>query len=321
MALRLKEILPEEYVRDVLPLTAPLWAGRREFDTYVAQTLELARGTYGRRYYRTIGLYDGTALVASFKRYERTLHHDGRRLRAIGFGAVFTPEELRGRGYASVMMAAELDRSRREGCELAYLFSDIRPQFYTTFGFRELPSRNMTLDADALSPQRIRPAQLQPEDWKGVRRCFESRERQRAAGFMRSAAVWGWIETRVRQCSEHLTGRACNLVVRQRRGVQAYVLGDRAPERDAYIVDEFGFADDAAALLVPGLLRAAAGDLRRITGWVPPAAMRALLPKGTTHKRKHSILMVAPLRAGGAALLDSLGSKAGGGFCWPTDHI
>jgi predicted N-acetyltransferase YhbS len=321
VALRLREISPNEYARLVLPLTAPLWAASRDFDTYVAQTLELARSTYGRRYYRTIGLYDGGALVASFKRYERTLHHEGRPLRAIGFGAVFTPEEFRGRGYASVMMATELDRSRGEGFELAYLFSDIRPQFYTTFGFRELPSRNLTLDADALSAQRIRPVHLQDDDWKGVRRCFDACEGRRAAGFMRNAAVWGWIEMQVRQRSEHVTRRAHNLVVRNRRGVQAYVLGSRAPERDAYIVDEFGFADDATAFLIPALLRAAAGDLRRVTGWVPPAEMRALLPRGRTHKRKRSILMMAPLRAGGAALLDRLDGKASGGFCWPSDHI
>ena len=66
--MRLLEIPAERYARDVLPLTAPLWAGRRTFDEYVAQTLELARSRYGRRHYRTIGLYDGKRLVASFKR-------------------------------------------------------------------------------------------------------------------------------------------------------------------------------------------------------------------------------------------------------------
>ena len=86
---------------------------------------------------------------------------------------VYILEEHRGRGYASVMLAAELDRARDAGCELAYLFSDIRPQFYATFGFVELPSRNLTLRADALPAQRVRPAQLAPADWNGVRRCFE----------------------------------------------------------------------------------------------------------------------------------------------------
>ncbi len=71
--MQLREISSARYARDILPQTATLWAGRRTFDEYVAQTLEIARGTYGRRCYRTIGLYDGRVCVASFKRYERTI--------------------------------------------------------------------------------------------------------------------------------------------------------------------------------------------------------------------------------------------------------
>src|ERR1700677_2082761 len=91
--MRLREIAPEVYARDVLPLTAPLWAGRRTFDVYVEQTLETARSGYGRRHYRTIGLFDGAVLVASFKRYERLIRDGERQLPAIGFGAVYTPTE------------------------------------------------------------------------------------------------------------------------------------------------------------------------------------------------------------------------------------
>jgi GNAT superfamily N-acetyltransferase len=318
---RLREIAPDVYARDILPLTAPLWAGRRSFDVYAAQTLETARSAYGRRHYRTVGLYDGSTLLASFKRYERSLHDGERRLRAIGFGAVFTPAEYRGRGYASVMLAAELDRARGAGYDLAYLFSDIRPQFYATFGFVELPSRNLTLHADTLPAQRVRPAQLAPGDWNGVRRCFESCERERSAGFVRTQSVWGWITMRIKHGSEHAAGHEFNLVVRRGRRVRAYVLGARVPERDTYAVDEYGYADDDSAALTPALLRAAAGDLRRITGWLPPARARDLLPKGTTRKRKRSILMIAPLRPEGRGLLDRILADRSGDFCWATEHI
>jgi GNAT superfamily N-acetyltransferase len=319
--MRLREIAPETYASEVLPLTFPLWAGRRSLDVYLAQTLETARSAYGRRHYRTMGLYEGTALVASFKRYERSLHAGGRKLRALGFGAVFTPAEYRGRGYASVMMATELDRARAEGYDIAYLFSDIRPQFYATFGFRTLASRDMTLRADALPPQRVQPAPLAAGDWTAVRRCFDSCEARRPAGFLRSQSVWGWIEMRVRHGSEHSTGHEFNLVLRRGRGVRAYVLGARAPERDAYVVDEFGYADEASAALIPALLRAAAGDLRRITGWVPPDGARALLPKVTGRKRSRSILMMAPLHPGGEQLVDRIAATRGNDFCWATDHI
>ena len=137
-------------------LTAPLWAGRRSFDTYVEQTLEIARGTYGRRHYRTIGLYDGHTLVASFKRYERALRDGARRLRAIGFGAVFTPNEYRGRGYASVMLAMALDRARdRRIRPRLSLFRHSARSFTRNWASVTLPSRWFSLRADALPATRL----------------------------------------------------------------------------------------------------------------------------------------------------------------------
>lgn len=318
--MRLREIPPDVYAREVLPLTAPLWAGRRSFGDYAAQTLEIARSRYGVRYYRTIGLYDGGTRVASCKRYERTLHNESRRLRAIGFGAVFTAPEYRGRGYASLMLAAALDQAREGGYELAYLFSDIRPQFYADLGFRALPSRQFSLRAAALPPTRLDLASLSQKDWDGVRRVFDLCERRRNVGFLRSAAIWGWIQMRLRHGSEHSTGNETNLVVRRRGRIVAYVLGVRDPKRDAYVVDEFGFADDSAAAVVPALLRAAAGDLRRIIGWLPPGGARELLPKLAVRKRIRAVPMAAPLSPEGRHLLGGL-STARGDFCWATEHV
>jgi predicted GNAT family acetyltransferase len=321
MTMRLRDIPPERYAREVLPMTAPLWAGRRSFEEYVAQTLELARSAYGRRRYRTIGLYDGRRLLASFKRYERDVRLETRTLRAMGIGAVFTPSELRGRGYASVLLASALDTARAEKYDLAYLFSDIRPQFYAELGFGELPSRALTLRADALPARRLDPSQLREGDWSGVRRTFELCENRRAAGFARGDSVWQWIRARVSHCSEHAVGRATNLVVRRGRKIVAYVFGVRAPERDAYVVDEYGFCDDAAAA-VPALLRAAAGDLRRVAGWLPPDVARQVVPRGSVRKRKRSIFMMAPFSADGTRLRDAIAANAAyGDFCWATDHI
>lgn len=290
-------------------------------DQYVAQTLEIARGAYGRRHYRTLGLYDGDALVASCKRYERRLCDGSSTLNAVGIGAVYTPPDMRGRGYASVMLAAELDRSRNEGVDAAYLFSDIRPEFYAVLGFSTVASRDFTLRADALPAQRLRPSPLRDADWDAVRRCFEATETRRDAGFVRDRSAWSWIRMRMRHGSEVATGHTYNLVARRGRSISAYVLGTRAPERDAYILDEFGFADDAGAAAVPSLLRAAAGDLRRITGWVPPSALRAIIPRAPARKRERSILMIAPLLPAGRHLLETIATRERGNFCWPTEHI
>jgi len=318
---KLRTISAEAYARDVLPATAALWAGRRSFDEYVSQTLELAASAYGRRHYKTVGLYDGRRLVSSFKRYERELRDESQRLSAVGFGAVFTPEGLRGRGYASFMLASALDAARYDGHDVAYLFSDIRPQFYAAVGFRAMPSRKLTLGADALPSQRLTVTSLGRGDWAAVRRCFERTELRRRTAFVRDQAVWRWIAMRVAHGSEHVAGHATNLAVWHGRSVRAYVLGARAPERDAYIFDEFGFCDDAAAAIVPALLRAAAGDLRRVVGWMPPRGARQMLPNGTTRKRKAATLMMAPLSGNGERLIETLSGNSASDFPWATDHI
>jgi predicted N-acetyltransferase YhbS len=311
----------QRYARDVLPLTAPLWAGVRDLQTYAAQTTELARSGYGRRHYRTIGCVEGGALVTSCKRYERTLHWEARRIRAIGIGALFTPPEFRGRGYASAMLAALLDDARKNGADLAYLFSDIRPQFYKDLGFRELPSRSFSMRADALAHRRVEVARLDERDWNGVRRCYEISECARPWGFVRTPLVWAWLRMRMRHGSEHPIGEETNLVVRRGNAVVAYVIGVRAPVHDAYVLDELGFAGAGAAELVPSLLRSAAGDLHRITGWLPPEFARGALGRASVRKRRTALFMAAPLSRRGAEWLDVAASPKSGDGVWSTDHI
>lgn len=319
--LRVRHIGLDAYVRQVLPQTAALWADGRDFETYVAQTIEIARSPYGRLHYRTAGLYDGGTMVASFKRYERIVHAGTRRLRGLGIGAVFTPPERRGRGYASAMLAGELDRARAGGCDLAYLFSDIHPQFYSALGFTAFPAREIRLRADGLPATRLNPARLEDRDWPGVRRCYDLGERRRPAGFTRSPLVWDWIRTRMRQAAETGGGQKTDLVLRRGRSIAAYVLGTRDPQRDAYVLDEFGFADDAAAETIPALLRAAAGDLRRIVGWLPPGGARELLPKGAVRKRRQAIFMAAPLSPAGGLLLRAFAESAKADPCWHAEHV
>lgn len=320
--MRLRDVDAGTYAREVLPHTARLWAGRRDFDTYVAQVLEIARSPYGRRYYRTVGLYDDATLVASFKRYQRSMHLETQRLQAVGIGAVFTPAQYRGRGYATAMLAAELDRARAQGCDVAYLFSDIAPAFYASLGFRELPSREISLRADALPATRLVPARLEERDWSGVRRCFEIEERRRAGGFARTALVWDWIRLLMLRGAGRACGQETNLVLRGRgRNVEAYVLGERDPVRDAFVVEEFGFSGEAGARAVTALLRAAAGDLRRVTGWLPPGGGRDLLPRGVVRKRRRAIFMAAPLSPAGSLMVRTLAASADSDPCWHADHV
>lgn len=318
--MKLATLDAKTYARDVLPLTATLWAGRRNFESYVSQTYEIAQSGYGRRHYATIGLFEGKQLLASFKRYERAIHVGAARLHAFGIGAVHTPGEFRGRGYASAMLAMALDKAREDGYDLAYLFSDIRPRFYQDIGFLPLPSRSISLRADGLPKSRVEVSLLEDNDWTGMRRCFDLANRNCSWGFVRTPLVWEWIRMRMRHHSEHPVGAHTNLVVRRGRAVAAYVLGARAPDHDAYILDEFGFADAQAASLIAPLLRSAAGDLQRITGWLPPEFAREWLPKASVRKRSTAIFMGTGLSQAGKKWL-TLASQSKSDDVWAPDHI
>lgn len=322
MNLRLAEIAAAQYSRQVLPLTEPLWANGRSFEAYVAQTEEIAHSAYGRRAYRTLALTDGSAQVlASFKRYEREARFGKQLLRAVGIGAVFTPEEQRGKGYASAMLGLALDEARAAGCDFAYLFSDIHPQFYKELGFAELPSRSISLRADALSGDRVDAEALSERDWAGVRHCFDAMEAQRPFALLRTPMVWNWIRMRLRHGSEHPKGQPVHLIVRRAKSVAAYVIGQREPKHDAFVVDEVAYANESHAQLVPALLRSGAGDLRRVVGWLPPAPVRALLPRGSVRRRTDAVWMIAPLSAGGTAFLEAAKTSANADGVWTLDHI
>jgi GNAT superfamily N-acetyltransferase len=322
MTLSLRPMPAAEYAQLVLPRTYELWSHGRSMDAYVAQTLALANTRYGRKNYRTFALTNGeTPLLSTFKRYEREARTGATPLRCIGIGAVFTPEEHRGHGYASAMLGMALDEARRSGFDFAYLFSDIHPQFYKDLGFTELPSRSISLRADSLSDLRVEVEPIGDRDWTAVRACYDYTDGQREWGLARPPSVWDWIRTRMRSREEHAEGQPVNLAARKGRTIAAYVIGVREPKHDAYVFDEFGFADDDGRKLVPPLLRSAAGDLRRIVSWLPPSGARDLLPRGSVRRRSEAIWMIAPLSNGGLEFLERAKNSGSADGIWALDHI
>lgn len=321
MNYRLEEVSARNYAEHVLPLTEPLWANGRTLHTYQTQTTELARTAYGKASYRTIALCDGGNILASFKRYERQAHAGKSHLQALGIGAVFTPEPLRGRGFASAMLAMALDAARTARLDFAFLFSDIHPQFYKELGFVEVPSRSISFRADTLEAIRIDAHPIGERDWSGIRSCFDAIEHEREFGLLRSPAVWGWLRTRIAHASELQHAQPVNLLVRNGRSIAAYVIGQREPRHDAYVVDEIGLRGSGSRELLGPLLRCAAGDLRRIAGWLPPAPVRSALPRGSVRKRSDAIWMIAPLSEGGKQFLRCALQSGGADGVWSLDHI
>lgn len=319
--LRLEIIAADEYVRSVLPLSEALWAGARSSDVYAGEFRAVAGSGWGKRRFRTIGLRIGGELVASFKRYERELRCGERGYRTAGIGAVFTPEELRGRGYATAMIAAFLDAERDAGTDVVYLFSDLHPAFYERVGFVALPSRTFALRADTLSSDRVQVAVLGDADAGAMRRVYDALDAHRPFAFVRKPLDWEW--QRLRAASAEHGAPLLRLGVRRGRSLGAYVMGRRVPAADAFVLEEFAYGREDDAQLVAPLLRAAAGDLRTIRGWLPPAVARAVLPRGAVRPRSAAIAMLVPLSARfrSAFRAHLTGKTDPADACWSTDHI
>ena len=320
-AIRLQIVAPDDYVRDVLPHSSALWAGARSFDEYAAEFLATANSSWGRRRFRTLGLRVAGELVASCKRYDRVLRCGARTYRAAGIGAVFTPDALRGRGSATALLGALLDAERDAGTDVVYLFSDIHPAFYERLGFVALPSRTIALRAAALSAERIEVEVLGDADAASVRRLFGAIDARRPFAFVRTPLDWEW--QRLRAASREHAAQLVRLGVRRGRNLAAYVAGRRIPASDAFALDELAFARDDDAALIEPLLRAGAGDLQTIRGWLPPAIARDVLPRGAVRARKDAIAMVLPLSARFRAAFSTRATerRENADPCWSTDHI
>lgn len=319
----LEHVAIDAYVRDVLPESFVLWGNGRDFETYAADLRAMASTTYAKRRPFVVGVREGDRYASTCKTYDRELRWHERALRAMGIGAVFTAQALRGRGYATVMLGALLDAERASGGDLAYLYSDIHPAYYEKLGFVALPSRLISIRAESLdgSPSGARP--IEDADWTGIRRCFDALDRTRSWSLRRTPLVWNWMRGRWR-AAPPLGTQNVALVVRSGRSVIAYAIGRRALRSDAFVIDDFAFDGDAGRAIVPALLRAASGDLRRVSGWLPPPGAREVLPRGSVRARKDAVLMIAPLSALGRAWWAEHETSIFTGRAdatWSSDHV
>jgi GNAT superfamily N-acetyltransferase len=319
----LTTISPDEYIATVLPETIALWGGKRDFETYAHDFREVADSAYAKRRRFTVGIREGGAVACSCKLYDREMRWGDATLRATGIGAVFTPPQFRGRGYASAMLGALLDQERAAGRDLAFLFSDIHPLFYERLGFVKLPSRLLTVRAASLDGSPSGAVPLTDADWTGVRRCFDTLESARPWAFKRSPLVWNWVRRKLTAPSPPST-QPVNLAVKRDRAIVAYVIGRRVMREDAFVYDDFAFNGDAGRAVIPALMRAAAGDLARVSGWLPPPVAREALPRGSVRVRKDGITMFAALSSAAKTWMrtfaaDIAASKADP--VWPADHV
>ncbi len=270
-----------------------------------------------------MGIRESERIVCSCKLYDRELRWGEKMLRAAGIGAVFTHPKERGRGYASAMLGELFDEERAAGSDLAFLFSDIHPVFYEKLGFVGLPSRILTMRAAALDGSPAGGVPPEARDWPAIRRCFDALETQRAWAFRRTPVVWDWMRLKWNAPADEGT-QPVALAVRRGREVTAYAFGRRVLGADTFVLDDFAFAGDEGRALLPALVRAGAGDLRRVSGWLPPPFAREALPRGSVRVRRNAILMLLPLSSAARSWWNGAREEtlaARWDAMWSADHL
>jgi predicted N-acetyltransferase YhbS len=135
----------EEMLEQILQSTCAIWHEGLTPRAYAQWNRGQMRSAWGARHLQRVALGEGTTVLSSAKRYELTAVLDGRRLGVCGIGALFTPDEHRGRGYARELVERLTADAEREGASFALLFSEIGADYYAGLGFVPIPTRDLSL--------------------------------------------------------------------------------------------------------------------------------------------------------------------------------
>jgi predicted N-acetyltransferase YhbS len=98
---------------------------------------------------RVASVDDSGQLLATAKQYRLDVRMNGRDGWMCGIGAVFTPPDLRGRGYASALVESLVAGAKAEGALAACLFSEIGAEYYQRLGFEPVPFHDVTVTVKA----------------------------------------------------------------------------------------------------------------------------------------------------------------------------
>lgn len=145
-AARLEEILDGTYA---------VWGEGLSRSSYSAWNRAQMATDWGRANLRRVALVSGETLLASAKRYDFRGRVAGATVAILGIGAVFTPVNQRGQGYARQLIHRMLEDAAARGCEYALLFSEIGAAYYEAMGFRVVPRAITTI---AVRPKAGAPA-------------------------------------------------------------------------------------------------------------------------------------------------------------------
>lgn len=148
----------EAVVEQIISASYPIWNEGLTLDGYRRWNDLQTRTAWGKEHIWRVALVEGGEYLASAKWYDLKCELNGEAVRVLGIGAVFTPDNQRGRGRAKELLTRMMDRGEAEGYEAALLFSEIGAPYYEQLGFTAIPRETLTLDV--LFPRQGPPATL-----------------------------------------------------------------------------------------------------------------------------------------------------------------
>jgi GNAT superfamily N-acetyltransferase len=143
------QIVPAEggLLDEILDGTYPVWGEGLDRGAFGRWNRAQMDTPWGRGHLGRVALVDETGLLASAKRYELTFRLRGKLLPVLGIGAVFTPADRRGRGYARQLIDGMIAATRGTHA-LALLFSEIGSSYYERLGFQIVPQSVASIETD-----------------------------------------------------------------------------------------------------------------------------------------------------------------------------
>lgn len=123
----------------ILDNTWRIWSDGLTRQAYARYNAAQMQTPWGHANLDRVALVDNGRLLSTAKRYLLRARLDGRSIRLLGIGAVFTPPALRGGGGASALLERMLRDARSDGIDGALLFSEIGAAYYERFGFAAIP--------------------------------------------------------------------------------------------------------------------------------------------------------------------------------------
>jgi len=131
------ELVPAEpsQIVEILDATHAIWHDGLNRAAYAQYWAAQCATPWGRAHLDRWALVQDGHPVASTKLYRFDASLEGRDIRVLGLGAVFTHPQHRGHGYARLLIERVLDQGAADGFDLALLFSEIGAPYYERRGF------------------------------------------------------------------------------------------------------------------------------------------------------------------------------------------